>query len=991
MPRQAPRSPLKIFLLGTFRLERGGHTIRLPTRQAKSLLAFLMLHPEQQPREKLASLFWGDSTDAQARNSLRTALKTLRKELGDDLLLADRESVQLNPAIPFWVDAREFQIADFRLPIEGERAVSQSKISKRSGDPALFAGQDPESKIDLYRGELLAGFYDEWIPPERERLQGMYVEALLKRAESARAGGEYEKVIELAKKVLEVEGTNEQAHRHLMFCYFSLGEKVAALKRYQECIRALREELDVGPSPETVALYERIKESAPEAKSTARLTNLPIPLTSFVGRQREVAEIERMLTDGDRWKTEDRKPTRESPAAHPPPSVFRLVTCTGAGGSGKTRLAIRAATDLVNEFADGVWWVELAPVADADLVPQAVATALGVREVPNQPVARTLSLWLEPRTILLVLDNCEHLIGACARLAQELLSQCLNLKILATSREPLGLTAEYVWQVPTLSLPDAHQLPLPELMARYEGIQLFVERAVAVKSDFQLTAQNAFEVAQVCRRLDGIPLAIELAAARVKVLSPQEIAVRLNDRFDLLTSGNRTALPRQQTLRATLDWSYDLLTEEERMLFRRLSVFSGGFNLEAAERVCGWDGIQAGQVLDLVAHLVDKSLLTVVVGDGETRYGMLETIREYAGEKLALVGEGESLRNRHLRYFSELAKGAEPLLLTEQVTWFNRLDSDTSNLRAAIEWSMEGPEAGSGEKVELGLSLAGALTWFLESRARRETSDLLKRVLSSERAQSETLARAKGLSALGHLEWSLANLAEARSALEESLTLARKFEDNISIGWALAFLGAVAGFQGDYEAARNYLEESLAITPDSGVVAKNTRGVALGFLGDLPMHEGNYDQAQELYDQSIRLLRQVQSNNFLTYPLRRSGYAALHQGQSDRAVDLFKESLALNQKLGHQLGMTACLAALAAAVAARGKKADAIRLFGAVDLSLTTLNSEMFSPDMFEYERNLADAKLGLDEAACGTAWAKGHEMTLGDAIDHALRAAHSP
>lgn len=914
--------------------------MRLPTRKVESLLAYLVLHPEEHSREKLAALFWGESTDTQARDSLRTALKSLRKQVGDELLLSDRETVQLNPDFPLWVDAREF-----------EKGVTNS----------------PQAALGLYRGDLLLDLYDDWILAERERYRTRYLESLLRVAEELRLGGQNMQAIEFAQKALSTDATSEEAYRQLMLCYIVGGNRTAALKQYEECVRVLRAELDAEPSAETTALYQEIKGAESDLKPTAaRLTNVPIPFTSFVGRQREIKEIKDILAQR------------------------RLVTLTGAGGSGKTRLGIEVASGLVGEYEDGVWWIELAALTDPGLVPQAVAKALALREVPNQPWSAALASHLHSKQVLLGLDNCEHLIEGCAQLAQILLSGCAKLKILATSREALGFTGEHVWQVPTLSLPDAHQLPLPELMRRYEGIQLFVERAIAVKSDFQLTTRNAFAVGQVCRRLDGIPLAIELAAARVKVLSPEEISVRLDDLFGLLSSGSRAALPRHQTLRATMDWSHGLLSEDERILFRRLSVFLGGFTVDAAEAVCAGRALDQGHVFDLLTHLVDKSLVVVDPSREEwaqTRYLMLETIREYAREMLYGAGESDTIRDNHLQYFSRLAGQAEPMLLTDQVAWFNRLDAESDNLRAAIEWSMQRSDEGSESQAQLGLLLAGDLTWFLETRARRETSELLRQILSKPGAQAETLARAKGLNALGHLEWSVGNLEEARSALEEALAMSRKFGDKITTASALAYLGVVASFQGDFAAAPQFLEEGIALSSGLGTLGKNLRGTALGFLGDVSMHDGDLTRAQALYEEGITLLREVENKNFLAYPLRRMGYAAFHQGNLAKAESSFVESLSLNQEVGHQLAMTACVAALAATIGARGERVRAIELFSAVDSSLRAMNYRLFYPDRIEYQRNLAEVRSNLDEATFNAAWEEGRGMTLESAVDYALEA----
>ena len=408
---------------------------------------------------------------------------------------------------------------------------------------------------------------------------------------------------------------------------------------------------------------------------------MPLELSSFVGREKELAEVKRLLLED-----------------------ARLLTLTGSGGCGKTRLALAVARELVEWFEDGVWLVELAPLADPPLVPQSVAFTLGVREQPGRSLTEALSNHLRYKKMLLVLDNCEHLVEACAELAEALLHSCPELRVLATSREALGITGEVAWPVPSLSLPDLRRLPAVESLPQYESARLFVERIVAVKPAFALTDQNAVAVAQICYRLDGIPLAIELAAARAKVLSVEQIADRLDDCFRLLAAGGRTAMPRHKTLRATMDWSHELLSEEEQTLFRRLSVFAGGFSIDAVESVGEGAGIERDEVLGLLSHLVDKSLVLAQEQGGEARNRLLATVRQYGREKLALSGEEAEVGRRHARYFLELADGAEQALYgPDQIRWLARLETEHDNLRAALSWSI-----GEGE-AELGVRLAGAL------------------------------------------------------------------------------------------------------------------------------------------------------------------------------------------------------------------------------------------------------------------------------------------
>jgi predicted ATPase len=368
--------------------------------------------------------------------------------------------------------------------------------------------------------------------------------------------------------------------------------------------------------------------------------NLPVQLTSFIGREKEIAEVKRLLNEK------------------------RLVTITGPGGTGKTRLSLQTAADLLETFPNGVWLVELAPLADPALVPQAVATALGVREQRGRPVQDDLTDFLREKDLLLILDNCEHMVDACATMADTLLHVCPGLKILASSREPLGIAGEVPFRLPSLSIPDIHHLPPTQMLLQYEAVRLFIERATTALSTFTVTDDNAPALAQVCHRLDGIPLAIELAAARVRMLSVEQIATRLDDCFRLLTGGSRTALPRLQTLRALIDWSYNLLSASERLLLRRLSVFMGGWTLEAAEAVCASTGVEPQvrpeEILDTLTSLVNKSLAMVVrEQDQEPRYLLLETILQYVLEKLSESGEAEPIRNQHLGYFLTLAERAE--------------------------------------------------------------------------------------------------------------------------------------------------------------------------------------------------------------------------------------------------------------------------------------------------------------------------------------------
>ncbi|MBI5030656.1 MAG: tetratricopeptide repeat protein [Chloroflexi bacterium] len=929
-----------LYLLGSFQLEmRDGAKktlIRLPRRKVEILLAHLVLFADREghTREKLAALFWGDTSAEQARMSLRTSLAVLRKTFGDDVLIADREHIQINPSFPLWVDAREF-------------------VKTRASAP--------ESAIELYRGDLLADFYDDWVLNERERFRALYIETLLRLTQHMRSQSEYERALDFARQALVTDPANETAHQHIMFCEMARGNRAAALEQHTECVRLLRDELAVEPSRETQALLNWIKQTPATSSDAARISNLPIPLTSFVGRKHEMMQIKALLAS------------------------TRLLTLVGAGGSGKTRLSIQVSMELMDapQFRDGVWWVELATVTDAELVQQAIAKALGVGQVPRRTTLETIVNYLRAKNLLLILDNCEHVIDVTARVVETLLRECADVKILATSREPLDIAGEAIWQVPTLSVPTDLQTR-EQLLMRYEGVRLFVERASAAQPGFALTEQNVDAVTQICRRLDGIPLAIELAAARVAVLTPEEIAARLDDRFNLLTNGTRAALPRQQTLRALVDWSFDLLSPSERTLFSRLAVFSGGRTLQAAEQVCGFEPLRKSEVLDLLGRLVAKSLLFADESSGEMRYGFLDTIKHYAREKMLLSGEADATRDHHLLYYLDLAEQAAPELEgPRQIEWSNQLEREHANLRNALHHAVEHGRYESALRMCTALTefwgvrgyLVEGFDWFKQalecSRAAFEPTDspefrtsyawaLIKAAdlagrkgdfaahasygeaglnlfrelgdkrgiagalivlgtlarmqsnfpLARERVeQAVLLARESGderhmaaaLRLLGIVNEFQGNYALAKTQLEESLQIARKLGDVHAIATTLSNLGNIAQQQGDYAGARRVYDQVL--TMEREMAAKWSIAATLSNMGNLAHSEGDYVAAQSYHEQALKIMRQVGDKRGSAVVLTNLGNALLSQGDFETARNLHEETLQLRRELGDKRGV----------------------------------------------------------------------------------------
>jgi predicted ATPase/Tfp pilus assembly protein PilF len=602
--------------------------------------------------------------------------------------------------------------------------------------------------------------------------------------------------------------------------------------------------------------------------------NLPIALTSFIGREREMEEIKALLKQ------------------------VRLVTLTGTGGCGKTRLALEVAMEVMEDFPDGVWLVELAPLKETELVVQTVASALGVKEETQRPLLETLTDFLKPKKLLLVLDNCEHLVGACAQLVERLLQVCPNLWVLATSREGLRIAGEQIYRVPSLSVPNLTPLPSLEQLMQYESVRLFVDRARLVRPSFSVNDQNASAVAEICHRLDGIPLAIELAAALVRGLTVEQIVERLSNRFRLLTAGTRTALPKHQTLRAAIDWSYELLSRAERALFRRLSVFAGGWDLEGAEAV-GTGKLPEGgevrteEVWELMMRLIDKSL---VVMEGEMgRYQMLETLREYGRERLQEAGEAEETREKHLEFFLGLAERAEEELQgAQQREWLERLEREQDNFRVALSYGLEG-------EPEKALKLAAALWRFWDIHSNfTEGRSWLERALEKGMSAPAPV-RAKALNGAGVLALRQGDYETAQALLQESLAIRQALGDQLGIASSLNNLGNVAWVQGDYERAKALYEESLTIYRTLG----NQCGVAssLTNLGNIAWSRGDHEEARALYEESLTIFRKLGSQWGIASSLNSLGAVALVQGNYERAKMLLEESLAIYRALGDQWGI----------------------------------------------------------------------------------------
>jgi predicted ATPase/class 3 adenylate cyclase/DNA-binding NarL/FixJ family response regulator len=721
--------------------------------------------------------------------------------------------------------------------------------------------------------------------------------------------------------------------------------------------------------------------------------NLPRQLTSFIGREREMAEVKRLLSEA------------------------YLVTLTGIGGSGKTRLALQIAAEVVDRYLDGAWCVQFASLSEALLVPQAVASALGIREQRGRSLMDVLLDNLRHKGLLLVLDNVEHLVSACASLADTLLRGCAGLRILVTSREPLRIEGEHIYPVPPLSLPSPGTLLPASTLAHSEAIQLFVDRAVSAHPSFVLTEQNATAILQICRRLDGIPLALELAAAQVRTLSVERIVTRLDDQFRLLTDGRRTALPRHQTLRATMDWSYELLTEPERLLYRRLAIFGGTFSLDAAEAVCSGRDLAESAIIDLLAHLVEKSLIVAGQGAGEVRYHLLEPARQYALGKLQETAEASDVGARHRDYFLALAEqGHLGLASAERMSWQARIESDHDNIRTALRWSID--HHALEEATRLGASMARfwasrgllneGMAWLAELRKHEDQvsprtragllsgAGLVAFEIGEQRAAAEVTDHALAifqqlgdrpgievcLRLLGLAELEIGNYERAAALLDEAAKLPRGRGDGEAEAEALRQRGYLAVKQGDYALATETLERSLAAVRQTG--KQRSIGFAIGHLAQAYFYQGQSDRAIAMLMEALDRLRAVEHGTGTAYFLNLLGLALLQKGDRQGSAKAYRSCLSLAGETGYRWAIAQGLMGIGALSTSKGEPALGTRLLAAAEALLTKIDYVIPSSERIYMERLADSLRRSMPPDEFEKASSQGRRMSMEQAVESA-------
>lgn len=969
-PGEGPR--LDIRLLGPFDARIDGVPLsRVRTRKGLHLLALLALrHCREVQREWLAASLWPDSDVEKGAYNLRRALSDLRAALGpagDYLTTPAFHTLCLDGHGRVSVDLSRFDALCHSAKLESLREAAE-----------------------LYRGQLLEGWNEEWALGDRNARQQAWMRALSLLAGEAESRAAWDESARWLRRALSEDPFDERAQRNLMEALARSGSHAAATLAYREFRAFLRREINAEPAAETTALYQRLQREARGAKKPTpvpasaakperpRANGLPVLLTSFVGREGERRDVKALLAKS------------------------RLLTLVGTGGCGKTRLALQVASEIEAAYIGGVWWLEFAALTRGEAVWRAVASALGVKEEGGRPLEEAVCAAVGTRRTLLVLDNCEHLLDAMGRMAATLLRNCPEARILATSREPLNVTGETTWRVPSLSAPKyghagrlsaSDRAPATSSVLGYEAVRLFADRAAMAEPRFAVTDSNARDVAQICSRLDGIPLAIELAASRVATLTAGQIASRLDDRFRLLKWGRSDLMPRQQTLRALIDWSHDLLTDLERVLFRRLAVFAGGWTLEAAESVVvatgggrGTSGplslnLEPSDVLELHSRLVDKSLVVFERdGSGEGRYRMLETIRQYALERLREAGEESVSREQHARWYSRFAKDASDRLAgPEQGRFLTLLEADHDNLRTALEATISCPD---------GLETACSLWrfWYVRGRL-REAGEWFERGLT-QNPRAPAPIRAQAQLRAGIFAWARGRADDAEGWLTRCLALFREQGDDTGIASALNNLGMIAQNRGDLHNACRYFGETVGFFRRTGqkpglAAALLNHGAALHSVGELV-------RSRALHEESLRIRRELEDTRGIASTAGALGRVLAELGEFAAARGCFAESVALKTELEDPYGLTQTMFGIAYFAAAREDFRGAARLLGCAQ----KMREELGAGEGLEADPSLT-AALERARAALGPdpyerAWNDGRNLNAADLI-HMILSADGP